>query len=304
MKSASHTAFRRIAALLGLVLLASCSRPAGRGRPAASAQPQAEPARIASMAPASTKILVTLGLADRLIAVDDWSADVAGVPEAAVRFDMMRPDVERLAALECDLIVVSEMTKRGTSQDPFRPLADAGARVEYFPTAASLSDIRADVARLAALTGREAAGEKINADMDAEIARIERIAQKIPRNERRTVVFELSSAPDIYSFGKGVYLDELLEKAGAINALKAETGWISVSAETVVAANPDVILTNVAGIADPVAEIAGRPGWSGMKAVRHKKIFRIDAASSSQPSPDVVLALRQIAEAVYPEYFE
>jgi iron complex transport system substrate-binding protein len=140
--------------------------------------------------------------------------------------------------------------------------------------------------------------------MDAEIARIEKIAQKIPAKERRTVVFELSSAPDIYSFGKGVYLNELIEKAGAINALGDETGWISVSAETVVAANPDVILTNVTGIDNPVKEIAKRPGWSGMKAVKHRKIFRIDAATSSQPSPDVVLALRQIAEAVYPEYFE
>jgi iron complex transport system substrate-binding protein len=304
MKSARHVQLRYIAVLLSLALLASCARTEKNAGAAINAQPCASPTRIASMAPASTRILAKLGLADKLVAVDTWSADIKGVPAAAVRFDMMHPDVERLAALDCDLIVVSEMTKQGTSQDPFKPLAAAGARVEYFPTATSLAGIRADVTHLATLTGTETEGQKINADMDAEIARIEKIAQKIPAKERRTVVFELSSAPDIYSFGKGVYLNELIEKAGAINALGDETGWISVSAETVVAANPDVILTNVTGIDNPVKEIAKRPGWSGMKAVKHRKIFRIDAATSSQPSPDVVLALRQIAEAVYPEYFE
>ncbi len=115
-------------------------------------------------------------------------------------------------------------------------------------------------------------------------------------------MFEIESAPWIYTFGKGVYLDDLLSRAGAINAFARESGWISVSAEAVVKANPDVILTNVAG-ADPVAGILDRPGWKAIKAVREGRVYRIDNTSSSQPAPSCVRALEEIAEAVYPEYF-
>jgi iron complex transport system substrate-binding protein len=244
-----------------------------------------------------------LGLASSLVAVDTWSARIPGVPAGIPRFDMMKPDVERLMALDIDLLLVSTITQEGTSRDPFKPLSDTGITVVYIPTSKSLQDIRSDVARIASLTGRQTRGTELIAKMNAGINRVTAISRTIPRDKRRTVVFEIAPAPDIYSFGSGVYLNELLEDAGAVNALAKETGWISVSGEAIVSADPDVILTNVSYLADPVTEIKSRPGWRGLKVVRENRVYRIDNTSSSQPSPDVVKALNEIAEAVYPEYF-
>jgi iron complex transport system substrate-binding protein len=286
-----------VAAACALAFLASCTRS-----PTARAGKNA--LKIASMAPACTQTILALGLGENLIAVDSWSDALDGVPAGSARFDMMKPDVERLAELEPDLVLVSAITQEGTSKDPFKPLSEAGVNVVYLPTAASLADIRTDVARIAALVGRIDEGKSLVKSMDGEIARIQAIASKIPEPERRTVIFEISAAPYIYSTGRGTYLDELLAAAGTKNALSGETGWISVSAETVVAADPDVILTNVSYIDDPVAEILARPGWDGMKAVRDRRVYRIDANSSSQPGPDVAKALGEIAKAVYPEYFK
>ena len=234
-------------------------------------------------------------MADSLVAVDTWSADIAGVPRDAVRFDMMQPDIERLAALEPDLLLVSTLTRAGTNRDPFKPLADSGVRVVYIPTAISIEDIRRDTAAIAELLGRDDAGKSLVAAMEIEIESIRAIARGIPADARRTVMFEISPAPYIYSFGHGVYLDELLAAAGAVNAFAGEEGWIAVSGEQALASNPDVILTNVSYLDDPVGEICARDGWSGIAAVR---------TGRSQPTPDVVRALRQIAEAVYPEYFK
>ena len=263
-----------------------------------------EKLRIASLAPALTTILAGLGLADSLVAVDTWSAERADVPVDAVRFDMMNPDAERLALLEPDLIFVSTITQAGTNRDPFKPLSEAGARVEYMATSASIAGIRDDVTRIAELTGTQKAGHELVAQMDTEIDRISAVARSIPESERRTVVFEIAPAPYIYSFGSGVYLNELLETVGAVNALADEKGWISVSAETIVAADPDVILTNVNYLDDSIAEIKARPGWSDMKAVKTGRVFYIDNTTSSQPAPDIVKALNEIAKAVYPEYFK
>jgi len=256
------------------------------------------------MAPSCTTILASLGLAETLVAVDTWSASVPGVPKEAVQFDMMKPDVERLIALAPDILFVSTITQEGTSKDPFAPLSDAGTRVIYMPTDKSLADIRNDIARVAEITGKVSEGKKVIDEMDNAIKKLADVASAIPKDKRRTVVFEISAAPYIYSFGHGVYLDELLGAAGAINALESEEGWISVSGEAILAANPDVILTNVGYLSDPVAEIKARPGWSNVKAVRDGRVYLIDANSSSQPGPNVVKALGEIAKAVYPEYFK
>lgn len=260
--------------------------------------------RVISLAPSCTAILAGLDRAESLVAVDSWSANRADIPAGIPQFDMMRPDAESLLSLDPDLLLVSAMTQEGSGTDPFAPLSSAGVTVAYIPTSTSLADIRRDIARIAALVDAgERAGPLIE-KMDAGLEAIRSVARTIPADRRRRVIFELSPAPSIYSFGRGVYLDELLAAAGALNALGGEKGWIAVSAETLVALDPDVILTNTAFLEDPVAEIRGRPGWSGMKAVRSGRVYRIDSASSSQPAPDLVYALREIAEAVYPEYFK
>lgn len=265
--------------------------------------------KIASMSPASTEILSALGLAGHLVAIDTWSASVEGVPASAVQFDMMKPDAERLAALEPDLLLVSEMTKAGTNTDPFAPLRESGIQVVYLKTALTIEDIRGDIRALAELAeqagliGTEKKAETVIAIMDEEIAKIAAISATIPADKRKTVMFEIAAAPYIYSFGSGVYLDELLTTVGAVNILGDQTGWLSVSGETIVAANPSVILTNIHYIDDPVAEICSRPGWETLSAVRENRVYRIDSNTSSQPAPGIITALKEIAQAVYPEYF-
>jgi iron complex transport system substrate-binding protein len=260
--------------------------------------------RIASMAPSCTKILVQLGLAKNLVAIDTWSTRIAGISDKAIAFDMMKPDVERLAAIEPDILFVSTITQEGTSKDPFKPLADAGTQVVYMPTSESIQGIRADIMKIAELVHKPDDARKIIKTMDDGIDMVSAIAKTIPEAKKKTVVFEISSAPYIYSFGSGVYLNELLEAVGAKNALGKERGWIAVSGETIIAADPDVILTNVSYLDDPISEISSRPGWEGMKAIRNKRVYKIDGDSSSQPGPDVVIALGEIAKAVYPEYFK
>jgi iron complex transport system substrate-binding protein len=216
---------------------------------------------------------------------------------------MMKPDVERLAELAPDLLLVSALTEAGTGVNPFSRLEAAGMKVVVLPSSADLAGIAADMTRVALLVGRAKEGERAVQRMNEEVARIEAIARQIPQDKRRTVVFEIESAPWIYSFGSGVYLDDLLNKAGAKNAFSGERGWIAVSAEAVIAADPDVILTNVQSD-DPVGEIMRRPGWGGVKAVKAGHVYRIDNTLSSQPAPACVGALKEIAEAVYPEYFK
>lgn len=60
----------------------------------------------------------------------------------------------------------------------------------------------------------------------------------------------------------------MIELIGAKNILASKEGWMSVSEEVIVAADPDVILTNVNYIEEPVEEIKSRTGWENVKAIK------------------------------------
>ena len=132
---------------------------------------------------------------------------------------------------------------------------------------------------------------------------LSRIVSDIPEEERKSVYFEISPAPYLYSSGSGTYLHELIELAGGRNVLADQNGWISVEGETVAAANPDVIFTNVNYTDDPVGEILGREGWAGVSAVQDKEVYYIDNMASSLPDHNIVIAVEQMARALYPERF-
>lgn len=213
---------------------------------------------------------------------------------------MMQPDMEQLAALKPDVLFVSNMTLYDQS-NPYQQLMDLGVCVLCVPTADSIAAIQEDIAFIAAAMGKTAEGDALIVGMQAELDRISAIGATV--TDKKSVYFEIGAAPSMYSFGTGVFLNEMIELIGAENVLADQEGWLAVEAETIVAADPDVILTNVNYIDDPVAEILGRSGWEGMSAVQNEQVFYIDNMASSLSNHNIVKALDQMAKAVYPELF-
>ena len=252
------------------------------------------------LAPSIAETLVALGCGDLIVGYDAQSVGLEGLPADVPTFDMMQPDMEQLAALKPDVLFVSNMTLYDQS-NPYQQLIDLGVCVLCVPTANSIAAIQEDIAFIAAAMGKTAEGDTLIADMQAELDRIAAIGATV--TEKKSVYFEIGAAPNLYSFGTGVFLNEMIELIGAENILADQQGWLAVEAETVVAADPDVILTNVNYIDEPVAEILGRGGWEGMRAVQDQQVFYIDNMASSLSNHNIVKALDQMAKAVYPDLF-
>ena len=100
------------------------------------------------------------------------------------------------------------------------------------------------------------------------------------------------------------FLNEAISIIGAKNIFESEKSWISPSEESVIAANPDVILTNQAFLDDPIGSIATRKGWEGVTAIKNNQIFLLDKNTTSRPSQNVIAALKEMAKAVYPDKYE
>ena len=255
--------------------------------------------RVVSTAPSNTEIIVDLGMAHKLVAVDVHSANIAGIPAGLPLMDFFFPDAEVLLGLQPDLIIASGHNTTGTGDDPFRLLTEAGISVVFIPMSDSINDIYIDIAFVAALLQAEEEGERLIRSMQAEIAEITRMVPYI--ENPRTVYFEISPAPDMMTFGRNSFIGDMISAIGGLNIFEDESWLVMPGAESVIARNPDVILTNVNWIDDPIGEIRSRPGFSHISAIANNRIYQIDTDSSVRGSARITLALRQMIHAVYPE---
>lgn len=255
---------------------------------------------IISLAPSASEILIDLGLGDKIVGVDTNTQEMAILDADLPAFDLQNPDAEQILNLEPDVVFISGMSYF-EGNDSLELLKESGICVISIPTSESIEAIKEDIRFIAAVTGKTGEGESIITAMEEEIAKIAAIGETI--SVRKTVYFEISPAPYLYSFGQNVFLKEMLEIIGADNIFADQEGWLSVNAEDVVAANPDVILSNVIYDGDPVPEILGREGFAEVTAVKNQAVYYIDNYSSSIPSHNIVKALREMAEAIYPDYY-
>lgn len=259
--------------------------------------------RIVSMAPSTTEILIDLGVADKIIAADTNTQKDGLLKQNIPYFDMMKPDAEKLIALKPDVVFISGMSN-AKGNTPFSPLIDAGICVVNIPSSSSIEAIYLDIAYIAAVVKQEGNGAKIIANMKKEIEAVRKKGASIAQDKKKTVYFEIGAAPYMYSLGTGTFINEMIEIIGAQNILADQKSWVSVSDEMVLAKDPDVILTNVNYIPNPIDEIMARAGWASLKAVKGKKVFGIDTNSSSRPNHNIIKALKEMAKAVYPEIYK
>ena len=257
--------------------------------------------RIISTAPSNTEILVELGLADKLVAVDKYSSDIEGLPKDIKLIDFANPDAEAIVSLEPDMIIASGHNKSGNSEDPFKVVKDSGISVAYIPSSDSIQGIYDDIMFIANITNTKEKGQKIVDDMKNQISEIAKIGKTI--KNKKKVYFEIGPAPNLYSFGNQTFLNEMIELVGGENIFKDQKSWIASSEESVIEKNPDVILTNVNYVPDAVKDIKDREGWKNINAVKNEQVFLIDTNASSRPSQNIVKALNQMAEFINPDAY-
>lgn len=256
---------------------------------------------IVSTAPSVTEILAGLGLGSRIIAADIYSADVEGIDPAICTLDFYNLNIEELTALEPDLVIINGISMTG-ADDPYAALKDMGVNVIYIPTSNSIDSVKLDIEFLAGYTGTKAAGAELISEIDTVVAKVSEKADGI--TEKKSVYFEIGEAPYLYTCGSGTFIDEVINLIGAENIYSGEEGWLSNSEESVIAGNPDVIISSVAYEGYDFSEIKTRAGWEGISAIQSGSVYSVDSNAVSRPSQHIVDGIREIAMAVYPEVYD
>jgi iron complex transport system substrate-binding protein len=251
-------------------------------------------ARIVSMVPSHTEVICALAACDRLIGRDALSdaPAVAGLPVLGTAF---APDLEALLALEPDLVLVDEY---GGLADALTALGVAA----YAGTPQRLDEMRPYLEALGSLLGLEAAARALADDIDRGLDEVRRAVADLPRP---TVFVELDPTP--YAAGPGSWIGALVTIAGGAHVLTEAMGdFPLVDPEFVVAADPQVILLLDAPYGVSAADVAARPGWSALRAVRQGRVIELDEAAAnalSRPGPAIVEAAWLIARFLHPDAF-
>lgn len=256
--------------------------------------------RIISTAPSNTEILIALGLGESIAVVDVYSSNLEGLSSDVLAVEFQSPDVEALIAAECDILIAAEHNMTG-GEDPYIQVKEAGIPVVYIPTSVSFEAIYEDIAFLGTLTGTDDQADGMIEDMKNRIATVE---ETVNSAEVKTVYFEISPAPYLFTFGSGTFLNEAIELAGGVNIFAGENSWFEPSEESILSANPEVIITNATYMEDPTGEIMSRENWNEITAVMDEAVFAVDNDASSRPSHNVVNSLEEIAAAIHPDLFD
>lgn len=250
---------------------------------------ESRPERIVSLSPSTTEILFAIGAGDQVVAVDEWST----FPETAPTTDLSGydPNVEAIVAYEPDLVLVAN-----DSGDLVASLEAVDIPVLVNSAPADVEGGYDTVAALGLATGQVdgAAGAVagMRAAMDDALA-------TAPQDQAIRVYHELDDT--FYSASSHSFIGAVYEAMGAVNiADEADQdgyGYPQLTEEAIVTANPQLIV-----ITDQVnytaEDVANRPGWSQIDAVRDGNIVVVDADIASRWGPRLPQLVGLVAEAM------
>ncbi|EPU1804784.1 ABC transporter substrate-binding protein [Listeria monocytogenes] len=233
------------------------------------------PTKIVSLMPSNTEILFALDLGDKVkgvTAYDDYPKEAQKVEKVT----STSVDTEKIIAIKPDLVLGHE-SMLATEKDAYQLLKDAGINVFVVPDATDLKAAEKSIITVGKLTGKEKEAKEVTDSMEEQKVAIEKKAKELKTSPK--VWIEIS--PDLYTAGKGTFMNEMLELAGGTNVVK-ESGFIPYNEEKVVELQPDIILSVYP---DAKATIQKRAAWKDIPAVKNDKIYEMDANKLSRPGP-------------------
>ncbi|MCH8088714.1 MAG: ABC transporter substrate-binding protein [Chloroflexi bacterium] len=248
------------------------------------------PERIVAIDSAAVEVLFAIGEGSRVVGTHDFVTfppETAQVQRVGSAFAL---NLEQIAILEPDLIFIF-------FESPVADLETLGVPVLYSDPPADLGEVADNIRLWGEIIGEVEKADGLALEFEASIAEIQERLSQISEGPR---VYH-DEAPGLWTTGSGSLADQVYSFLKAENVFRDMEGYAQISAEELVARDPQVIISvHVEG-----PEIfRGNPAFSGISAVVNGRLIAIDGSLLGVPGPRVVLGIQEIAKALYPDLFE
>ena len=271
----------------------------GLGRPVSLAAPAK---KIVSMAPSNTEILFAIGAGEQVIGRDEFSdypAEASSLP--SVGGSMGTYSIETIASLKPDLVLAAEIN----TPEQVKALEDVGLTVYYLSNPKDLDGLYANLKTVGQLAGRESEADALVQSLQKRIKAVE--DKLAPISSIITVFYEMDGSDPAkpWTAGQDSYLSQLVRLALGSNVGDSMKGdYVQMSQEALLVQNPSIILLGDAAYGVTPEQVAARPGWSALQAVKDNRIYAFDDNLISRPSPRLVDGLEALAKLLRPELFK
>lgn len=237
--------------------------------------------KIVALEPSDCEILYAIGAGGTLVGRGeycDYPAEVMDIPSVQSGYET---NIEAVIELGPEVVI---MTMMAQTEDQINAFENAGIKV-VMTNAQDINGIYECVNMIGKVTGKENEAANVVSQMKSAFDEI----KKEGNGQGKTVYFEVSPLQwGLWAAGSGTFMDEAAQMIGLTNIFSDQAGWIEVSEEQIISADPDYIVTITMYFGEgptPEEEICSRPGWEGIKAVVNGDIINIQDNSLSRPSP-------------------
>ena len=226
--------------------------------------------RIVSLNGAISEILCALGVEQQIVGVDVTSTYPASLQQKPTVGHNRNISAEGVLALNPTLVLAleSQLTPQLEAQ-----LRSAGVKTVLLKQAFSFQGVRDMVKNVAAEVGAIPQAAAVLADYDQAVAALD----VSPLSQKVLFIYARGAGTLLVS-GTGTSVDKVIALAGASNAVTDFSDFKPLSAESLVGADPDVILMFDHGLQSMggVAGLLKVPGVAQTRAGQQKKIITMD----------------------------
>lgn len=244
-----------------LILLILFALQASRRAPSSQSVSQ-EDVRIVSLAPNLTEILFELGVGEQVVGVTKYFSDSSQGQQIEEIGDFFNPNLEKIVSLKPTLVIAEHWPSSRTVPR----LKEFGLPVLETISPTSLEEIYQIIREVGKVVDRSQPAETLIQSMKKRLRVVKERAVQL--SDRPSVYIEVDLPT--WTIGKRSFITEAFHLCGARNLFDdVEKRALQASKETIIARNPDIILTYTVS----ASLISQRPGWDQIKAVQNGRIL-------------------------------
>lgn len=251
----------------------------------------AYPKRIVSLSPSNTEILFAVGAGKQVAACTDlcdYPLEVKKLPKVG-GFDGKTLSLERILSFRPDFVFINE-----TMHDHLIPQFEKYRIKYYVSKATSINEVKKEILDIALITGHEENGKKVVKEMEKRLSKVKKSSKTLK------VYREVWSSP-FMTAGNKSFVNDLISYTGNVNVFSdINQSYPSVSEESIIARNPDVILIPASsGIT--AESVRKRKGWQGISAVKNNRIYLVDDNLLTRAGPRIGESVETLSKLISKE---
>ena len=245
------------------------------------------PSRIVSLSATHTEILYAIGAGDQ-IAGTDLTSDYPPEAQATPKVDAFNFNVEAVAALDPDLVILAFDTQGETAA-----LERIGIPALVLGPAVTIEEMYEQMLMMGTATGRSDEASQLVEDMTARLE----AALAGFSTPGMAVYHEVDAT--LYSANSHTLMGDIYSRFGLVNIAdevpdEFGSGYVQLSPEYILATDPDVIFLGDAGFGETVETVGARPGWDTLSAVAESRVYPLDSVISGRWGPRTADLVEQI----------